>query len=171
MMYKHLFCTDELPKSPHHWVCKMGRFTVNFCSEMHIDRYDHRSFSKTLMLQQLQSVFECVSLKQSVISKQACALYDLVYEFDARQPMTCCYQYVPTQMKVEESENVQVHCYFHIPTLGVAHRVFDHWTNIFLGGVLLHGTSVPIFYENTDQGENVFIGQHPRLNLVAWGEG
>ena len=103
-------------------------------------------------------------MKQSAISKQARALYDLVYKFDAPQLMTCCYQFVPTQTKVEESENVQVHC-------GVAHCVFDHWTNIFFRGVLLHGTSVPIFYENSDQGEEVFIGEHPRLNLVAWGEG
>ncbi len=116
-------------------------------------------------------LLECDSLKQSAISEQAHALYDLVYEFDAPQPTTCCYQYIPTQMKVEESENVQVHCYFPMPTLGVAHHVFDHWTNIFLGGVLLHGTSVPIFYENTDQGEEVFISKHPRLSLVAWGEG
>ena len=127
MMYKHLFCTDELPKSPHHWVCKTGIFTVNLCSELHIDHNDHRSCSKTLMLRELQSVFECDSLKQSAISEQARALYDLVYEFDAPQPTTCCYQYIPTQIKVEESENVQVHCYFPMPTLGVAHRVFDHW--------------------------------------------
>ena len=58
-----------------------------------------------------------------------------------------------------------------MPPLGVAHRVFDHWTNIFLRGVLLHGTSVPIFYENSDEGEEIFVGEHPRLNLVAWGEG
>ena len=115
--------------------------------------------------------FECDSLKQSAISKQAHALYDLVNKFDAPQPTTCSYQLDPTQKKVEESENVQAHCYFPMLTLGVAHRVFDHRTNIFLGGVLLHGTSVPIFYENSDLGEEVFIGEHPRLNLVAWGEG
>ena len=62
-------------------------------------------------------------------------------------------------------------CYFPMPTLGVAHRVFDHWTNIFLGGVILHGTSVPIFYEHSDDGEEIFVGEHPRMNLVAWGEG
>ena len=58
-----------------------------------------------------------------------------------------------------------------MPTLGVAHRVFDHWTNIFLGGVVLHGTLVPIFYISTEQDEEVFLGEHPALNLVAWGEG
>ena len=72
---------------------------------------------------------------------------------------------------MEDSENVQVHCYFPMPTLGVAHCVFDHWTNIFLGGVLLHGTSVSIFYVTTDQDEEVFVCEHPRLNLVAWGGG
>jgi hypothetical protein len=149
----------------------MGIFTVIFCNELHIDRNDQRSHSKALMLQELQLVFECDSLKDSAISQQACALYDLVYEFDAPQQTTCCYQYVPTNSKVEDSENVQVHCYFPMPTLGVAHHVFDHWTNIILGGVLLHGTSVPIFYVTTDQDEEVFVGEHPRLNLVAWGEG
>ena len=81
------------------------------------------------MLQELQSVFECDSLKVSAISQQAHALYDLVEYFDAPQPTTCCYQYVPT--KVGDSAHVQVHCYFPMPTLGVAHRVFDHWMNIF----------------------------------------
>ena len=123
------------------------------------------------MLQELQSVFKCDSLKDSAISQHAHALYDLVYEFDAPQPTTCCYQYVSTHSKVEDSENVQVHCYFPMPTLGVAHRVFDHWTNIFLGGVLLHGTSVSIFYVTTDQDEEGFVGEHPRLKRVARGEG
>jgi hypothetical protein len=123
------------------------------------------------MLQELQSVFECNSLKQSAISEQACALYNLVYEFDAPQPTTCCYQFIPTQTTVEDPKNIQVHCYFPMPTLGVAHRVFDHWTNIFLGGILLHETSVPIFYEISEHGEEVFVGEHLRLNLVAWGEG
>ena len=171
MLFKHLFCTDELPKSQHHWVCKTGIFTVNFCNEMHIDRNDHRSRAKMSMLQELQSVFACDTLKQSAISEQARALYELVNEFDAPQPMTCCYQFVPTQTKANDTSNIQVHCYFPMPTLGVAHRVFDHWTNIFLGGVILHGTSVPIFYEKSDKGEEIFVGEHPRLNLVAWGEG
>jgi hypothetical protein len=35
------------------------------------------------MLQELQSVFECDFLKDSAISQQACALYDLVWKFDA----------------------------------------------------------------------------------------
>jgi hypothetical protein len=161
----------ELPKSPHHWVCKMGIFTVNFCNEMHIDRNDHRSRAKMSMLQELQSVFECDTLKQSAITEQARALYELVNEFNAPQPMTCCYQFVPSQTKVEDTSNIQVHCYFPMSTLGVAHRVFDHWTNNFLGGVILHGTSVPIFYEHSDDGEEIFVGEHPRMNLVAWGEG
>jgi hypothetical protein len=87
MIYKHLFCTDELPKSLHHWVCKTGIFTVNFCNELHIDCNDHRSHSKALMLQELWSVFENVFLRCSEISQQACALYDLVNEFDSPQPM------------------------------------------------------------------------------------
>jgi hypothetical protein len=171
MMYKHLFCTDELPKSPHHWVCKTGIFTVNFCNEMHTDRNDHRPRAKSSILQELQSVFECDSLAKSAISEQARAMYDLVNEFDAPQPTTCCYQFVPTTATVEDHKYIQVHCYFPMPTLGVAHRMFDHWTNIFLGGVLLHGTSVPVFYEMCEHGEEVFVGEHPRLNIVAWGEG
>ena len=83
MIYKHLFCTDKLPKSLHHWVCKTGIFTVNFCNELHIDCNDHRSCSKALMLQELRLVFEYDSLKVSVISQQARALYDLVEDFDA----------------------------------------------------------------------------------------
>ena len=137
---------------------------------MHIDGNDHRYCAKMSMLQELQSVFACDTLKQSAISKQARALYELVNEFDAPQPTTCCYL-VLTQTKANDTSNIQVHCYFPMPTLGVAHRVFDHWTNIFLGGVILHGTSVPIFYEKSDDREEIFVGEHPRLNLVAWGEG
>jgi hypothetical protein len=83
MMYKHLFCTDELPKLPHHWVCKTSIFTVNFCNELHIDYNGIRSRSKFLILQELQSVFNCNSLEDSAISQQTRALYDLVYKFDA----------------------------------------------------------------------------------------
>lgn len=110
-------------------VCKAGIFSVKFCNELHIDFHDHKSCSK-VMLQELWSVFENVSLRCSAISQQACALYDLVDEYDALQPMACCYC-VPTN--IANNENLQVHCYFPISTLGVANCLFNHLTNIFLG--------------------------------------
>ena len=76
-------------------------------------------------------MFATDTLRCSAISQQAHALYDLIDEFDPPQLMICCYQYIPT--KVADNENVQVHCYFPMSTLGVAHHVFDHWANIFLG--------------------------------------
>ena len=117
------------------------------------------------MLNELRSVSDTHFLRESIVTKHAKNLHALVDQFDSPTPTSCCYQFVPTTEG--KSENFEIHYYFALPNIGITHCVFDHWTNIFLGGILLHGTSVPIFYERNDDEELVFIGEHPTANLVA----
>ena len=55
-----------------------------------------------------------------------------------------------------------------MPTLGVAHWVFDHWTISFGRSGITLNISTNI-YVSTKQDEEVFFGEHPALNLMAWG--
>ena len=53
-----------------------------------------------------------------------------------------------------------------MPTLDIAHLVLNHWTNKFLGGVVLHGMLVSIFYVNVDINQEVLISEDQALNHV-----
>lgn len=114
-------------------------------------------------------IIENPLLRGTAISLHAHVFYEPVDQYDAPQPTTCCYQHVHTN--VGKYEKVQVHSYFPMSTFGVAHCVFDHWTNIFLGGAALHGMSILNFYVDNGQDQELFVSEHHALNLMAWGEG
>jgi hypothetical protein len=78
---------------------------------MHVDSNDHKHASKNAMLNDLTSITELHDFSETIISKHVQNLYALVKQFNAPMSTTCCYQFIQTS--VENSENVEVHCYIY----------------------------------------------------------
>ena len=115
-----------------------GIFTVDFCNKVHIDQNNHHREERSVSDNDLTG--------DIVLPNYVKSVYDFVNEFEAPQPTTCCYEFVSKSS--ESVDNVSIHCYFVMPNVGIAHCLLNHWMNIFLGRVLLHGTSVPVFFRD-----------------------
>ena len=74
-------------------------------------------------------------------------------------PTTCCYQYVGLL------PNIEVYQIFMCPGLGTTYQIQNYWVHLFLAGLFLHCTSVPIYIVDG----RVYFGKCPKATMFSWG--
>lgn len=169
-MYSHIKYTDTVLRNINTSEQEvLALLTINFASLMHTDKRDCLQSKKNEMMKEIETITNNSEIERyfpEAVQSARCLL-KLVEDFDHPTPTSCCSQYVVDEGV--DAQFLQVHAYFPFPNSGVGFRILDRMTNTFLGSVSLHGSTVPVFYENVFGEEEIHIGEHPHVSLFVWG--
>lgn len=167
--YKHLHLSEHWKKN-HLWLGDMEILTMDFRNCSHIDIYDQFPDLVETMVKELEQVLEIENEEEvpEKFLKEAAKAAQFVIDFKCPIPTSCCYQYV--SMDGDSIESIKKHCYFINDGLSCAYKLVDHLTITFCGSVFQHNTAVPVYSEELEDGSvTIYVEEHPRLKLLAWG--